>query len=77
MVMIHRRESGPHDTAIEICCRGILREEVRRGDSAAEKGILCDNELTPIQKVNEAFKRTVQADVKFRFVIDMASLQER
>ena len=32
--------------------------------------------MTPIQKINEAFVRTIKADVKFRFVIDMASLQE-
>ena len=30
--------------------------------------------MIPIQQVNEAFVRTVKGDVKFRFVIDLASL---
>jgi uncharacterized zinc-type alcohol dehydrogenase-like protein len=37
--------------------------------------IYCDVELTPIQKVNEAYQRVVNSDVKYRFVIDMKSLR--
>lgn len=37
--------------------------------------IYCDIELTPIQKVNEAYQRVVNSDVKYRFVIDMKSLR--
>jgi uncharacterized zinc-type alcohol dehydrogenase-like protein len=37
--------------------------------------IYCDIELTPIQKVNEAYQRVVNSDVKYRFVIDMKSLK--
>lgn len=36
--------------------------------------IYCDVELTPIQKVNEAYQRVVNSDVRYRFVIDMKSL---
>ncbi len=43
-------------------------------DYCAEHNIVSDIELIPIQKVNEAFERTVKADVKYRFVIDMKSL---
>jgi uncharacterized zinc-type alcohol dehydrogenase-like protein len=43
----------------------------------AEKNIVSDVEVIPIQKVNEAFERVLKADVKYRFVIDMASLKER
>jgi uncharacterized zinc-type alcohol dehydrogenase-like protein len=32
-------------------------------------------ELIPIQQVNEAYERVLRGDVKFRFVIDMASLK--
>ena len=56
---------------------GGIRETQEMLDFCAEKGITCDIEMTPIQKINEAFVRTIKADVKFRFVIDMASLQER
>lgn len=41
----------------------------------AEHGIVSDIELIPIQKVNEAYERLLKSDVKYRFVIDMASLK--
>jgi uncharacterized zinc-type alcohol dehydrogenase-like protein len=43
-------------------------------DYCAENGIVSDIELIPISKINEAFERVVKGDVKYRFVIDMASL---
>ncbi len=44
-------------------------------DFCGEHGITCDIELIPIQKINEACERLVKNDVKYRFVIDMASLK--
>jgi len=41
-----------------------------------EHNITSDIELIPIQKINEAYERLVKNDVKYRFVIDMASLKE-
>jgi uncharacterized zinc-type alcohol dehydrogenase-like protein len=32
-------------------------------------------EVIPIQKVNEAYERVIRSDVRYRFVIDMASLK--
>lgn len=43
-------------------------------DYCADHGIVSDIELIPIQQVNAAFERVLKSDVKFRFVIDMASL---
>jgi alcohol dehydrogenase (NADP+) len=40
----------------------------------AAKGIVSDIELIPIQKINEAYERLVKGDVRYRFVIDMKSL---
>jgi len=40
----------------------------------AAHGIVCDIELIPIQQINEAYVRMLKSDVKYRFVIDMASL---
>jgi len=40
-----------------------------------EHGILADIEPLPIQKINEAYERLLKSDVKYRFVIDMASLK--
>jgi alcohol dehydrogenase (NADP+) len=44
-------------------------------DFCAEKGITSDIELIPIQRINEAYERLLKGDVKYRFVIDMASLK--
>ena len=43
-------------------------------DFCAEKGIVADIELIPIHKINEAYERMIKSDVKYRFVIDMNSL---
>jgi uncharacterized zinc-type alcohol dehydrogenase-like protein len=44
-------------------------------DFCAERGIGSDVEVIPIQRLNEAYNRLVKGDVKYRFVIDMASLK--
>jgi uncharacterized zinc-type alcohol dehydrogenase-like protein len=38
-------------------------------------GIVSDIELIPMQKINEAYERLLKNDVKYRFVIDMATLK--
>ncbi|MFM7806744.1 MAG: NAD(P)-dependent alcohol dehydrogenase, partial [Planctomycetota bacterium] len=38
-------------------------------------GITCDIELIRMQQINEAWERMMKGDVKYRFVIDMASLK--
>jgi uncharacterized zinc-type alcohol dehydrogenase-like protein len=40
----------------------------------ADHGLTADIEMIPIQKINEAYERMLRSDVKYRFVIDMASL---
>jgi uncharacterized zinc-type alcohol dehydrogenase-like protein len=44
-------------------------------DFCALHKIVSDIELIPIQKINEAWDRLLKQDVKYRFVIDMASLK--
>ena len=43
-------------------------------DFCAEHGIVSDIEIIPIQQINEAYERMLKSDVKYRFVIDLASL---
>jgi uncharacterized zinc-type alcohol dehydrogenase-like protein len=45
-------------------------------DYCAKSKIVSDVEVIPIQKINEAYERTIKADVRYRFVIDMASLKQ-
>ena len=54
---------------------GGIAETQEMLDFCGEKGITSDIELIPIQKVNEAYERLLKSDVKYRFVIDMASLK--
>ena len=44
-------------------------------DFCGKHGIVCDIELIPMQKINEAWDRLLKQDVRYRFVIDMASLK--
>jgi uncharacterized zinc-type alcohol dehydrogenase-like protein len=44
-------------------------------DFCAEHGIVSDVEMIGIQQINEAYERLLKGDVKYRFVIDMASLK--
>jgi len=44
-------------------------------DFCADKGITADIEMIKIQQINEAYERLMKNDVKYRFVIDMASLK--
>lgn len=45
-------------------------------DYCGEHKIVSDIELIPIQKINEAYERMLKHDVRYRFVIDIASLGE-
>lgn len=44
-------------------------------DFCGEHGITSDVEVIPIQEINEAYERMLKSDVKYRFVIDLASLK--
>ena len=54
---------------------GGIQETQEMLDFCGEHNITADIELVPIQKINEAYERLVKNDVKYRFVIDMASLK--
>ena len=54
---------------------GGIKETQEMLDFCGKHNITADIELIPIQKINEAYDRLLKSDVKYRFVIDMASLQ--
>jgi len=56
---------------------GGIRETQEMLDFCSNKNVACDIELIPIQKVNEAYDRVVKSDVRYRFVIDMKSLDSK
>ncbi|MFM8330790.1 MAG: NAD(P)-dependent alcohol dehydrogenase [Candidatus Methylumidiphilus sp.] len=54
---------------------GGIRETQEMLDFCAAHHITCDIELIPMQQINEAYGRMLKSDVKYRFVIDLASLR--
>jgi uncharacterized zinc-type alcohol dehydrogenase-like protein len=53
---------------------GGIRETQEMLDFCAEHGIVSDIEMTAMQDINTAYERMLKSDVKYRFVIDMATL---
>jgi alcohol dehydrogenase (NADP+) len=53
---------------------GGIKETQEMLDFCSDHGLTSDVEVIPIQKINEAYERMLRSDVKYRFVIDMASL---
>jgi uncharacterized zinc-type alcohol dehydrogenase-like protein len=53
---------------------GGIAETQEMLDFCAKHNVACDIEVVPIQKVNEAYERVLKSDVRYRFVIDMATL---
>ncbi|BCL74857.1 hypothetical protein JHS3_05930 [Jeongeupia sp. HS-3] len=44
-------------------------------DFCGEHGITADVEVIPMQDINVVYERMLKSDVKYRFVIDMATLR--
>ena len=55
---------------------GGLAETQEMLDFCAAHNIASDIEIIAIQQINEAYDRLLKGDVKYRFVIDMASLKQ-
>ena len=53
---------------------GGIRETQEMLDFCAEKNILPECEMIRMEHINHAFERMERSDVRYRFVIDMASL---
>jgi alcohol dehydrogenase (NADP+) len=54
---------------------GGIAETQEMLDFSAERGITCDIEKIKADYINEAYERMIKSDVKYRFVIDIASLK--
>ena len=56
---------------------GGLPETQEMLDFCGKHNIVSDIEMINIQQINEAYERLMKGDVKYRFVIDMASLTKK
>ncbi len=53
---------------------GGIKETQEMLDFCAEKGIVSDVEVIRMDQINQAYERMIKSDVKYRFVIDLATL---
>jgi len=54
---------------------GGIAETQEMLDFCAERGITCDVEMIAMDRINDAYERMLRSDVKYRFVIDIATLR--
>ena len=54
---------------------GGLPETQEMLDFCGQHNIACDIEMIRMDQINEAYERMLKSDVKYRFVIDMASFK--
>jgi uncharacterized zinc-type alcohol dehydrogenase-like protein len=54
---------------------GGIAETQEMLDFCGKHDIVSDVEMIPMQDVNKAYERMLKSDVRYRFVIDMASLK--
>ena len=83
MILLGVPSEAPHLHAFNLIARrrrlagsliGGIAETQEMLDFCAEHNIMSDIELIDIQHINEAYERMLKGDVKYRFVIDVASL---
>jgi uncharacterized zinc-type alcohol dehydrogenase-like protein len=65
---------APRRRAIAGSVIGGIRETQEMLDFCAARNIVSDVEMIRIDQINEAYERMIKGDVRYRFVIDMASL---
>jgi uncharacterized zinc-type alcohol dehydrogenase-like protein len=54
---------------------GGIAETQEMLDFCGEHNIVSEIEIIKMQDINEAYERMLKSDVRYRFVIDMASLK--
>ena len=83
MVLVGVPPEAPKVTSFHLIMRrrrlagsliGGIRETQEMLDYCAEHNIVSDVEVINIDYINEAYERMIKGDVRYRFVIDMASL---
>jgi uncharacterized zinc-type alcohol dehydrogenase-like protein len=72
---VNNQERAMHRVSVAGSIIGNLTETQEVLDFCAERGIGPDVQIIPIQEINEAFKKVEKGEVRFRYVIDMASLK--
>jgi uncharacterized zinc-type alcohol dehydrogenase-like protein len=72
---IDNMEVALHRKTVAGSLIGSIAETQAVLDFCAEYGVRPDIEIIPIQEINKAFKLIERGDVRFRYVIDMSTLE--
>jgi uncharacterized zinc-type alcohol dehydrogenase-like protein len=75
-VPVHAFSLVPARRSISGSMIGSIKETQEMLDFCGEHNIVSEIETIRIQQINEAYERVVKSDVRYRFVIDMASLAD-
>jgi len=75
--VLDRREPGATDVALEILYCGVCHSDMHsvRGEWPGIPFHVADIEMITMQSVEKAYARMAKCGVKYRFVIDIASLE--
>lgn len=74
-VPVHAFSLVPGRRSISGSMIGSIKETQEMLDFCGEHGIVSEIETIDIDQVNAAYERVIRSDVRYRFVIDMASLK--
>jgi len=75
MAPVNNQAVAFHRRSVSGSLIGSIKETQEVIDFCAEHGIAPEIEVIPIQQINQAMKKVEKGDVRFRYVIDMASLK--
>jgi uncharacterized zinc-type alcohol dehydrogenase-like protein len=75
VIRVHPLQRRIHRRQLAGSGIGGIPETQEMLDFCAKHGIVSDVEMIDIQHINEAYDRLLRGDVKYRFVIDMASIK--
>jgi len=73
---INNQEVAMHRRTISGSIIGSIAETQEVLDFCVKHNILPEVEMIPMQDINKAFDKMMDEEVRFRYVIDMASLKE-
>ena len=74
MKPVNNQTRAMHRTSVAGSVIGGIKETQETLDFCAEHNVTTDIQFIPIQEINDAYKHVTDGDVRFRYVIDMASL---
>lgn len=74
-VPVHAFSLVPARRSISGSMIGSIKETQEMLDFCGEHGIVSEIEIIQLQEVNAAYERVLKSDVRYRFVIDMASIK--